>query len=67
MEGVDSRIITDKIDPESTEVAFEPDFSAAPETVRRLARGGDLVLTMGAGTVTLLAEEILSVLAEPGQ
>ena len=67
VEGVDSRIITDKIDPESTEVAFEPDFSAAPETVRRLARGGDLVLTMGAGTVTLLAEEILSVLAEPGQ
>ncbi len=34
-------------------VAYEPDFSRAPETVRALVKEGDLVLTMGAGDITL--------------
>lgn len=59
VEGVSSRIITDAM---TTEVVYEPDFSHAPQTVRELARPGDLVLTMGAGDVTLLAGEILSAL-----
>lgn len=63
VEGMDSRIITDRIDPAGTLVRYEPDFSAAPETVRSLARPGDLILTMGAGTVTLLGDEILAALA----
>ncbi len=56
VEGVTARIITDGM---TCEVAYEPDFSAVPETVRGLVRPGDLVLTMGAGSVTLLAAEIL--------
>ncbi|AGF72893.1 UDP-N-acetylmuramate--L-alanine ligase [Corynebacterium halotolerans YIM 70093 = DSM 44683] len=57
VEGVTSRIITDAM---TCEVAYEPDFSAAPTAVARLARPGDVVLTMGAGSVTLLAAEILT-------
>jgi UDP-N-acetylmuramate--alanine ligase len=62
VEGVSSRIITDSMTAET--VAYEPDFSRAPETVRALVEEGDLVLTMGAGDVTLLAGEILAALAE---
>ncbi|WKD57367.1 UDP-N-acetylmuramate--L-alanine ligase [Corynebacterium capitovis DSM 44611] len=64
VEGVDARIITDRFDPaSSTTVRFEPDFSAAPGTVVAVTKPGDLVLTMGAGTVTMLADEILAALS----
>ncbi|RSZ62732.1 UDP-N-acetylmuramate--L-alanine ligase [Corynebacterium hylobatis] len=62
VEGVSSRIIIDSMTAE--QVVYEPDFSQAPETVRRLVEEGDLVLTMGAGNVTLLAGEILATLGE---
>ena len=62
VEGVTSRILTEKMPEETTQ--FEPDFSAAPATVRGIARPGDLILTMGAGSVTMLAEEILGALQE---
>ena len=58
-----SRIITDRMD-EDTLVRLEPDFSAAPRTVAAVTQPGDLVLTMGAGTVTMLAPEILAQLRE---
>lgn len=63
VEGVTSRIITDRMD-EDTLVRLEPDFSAAPRTVAAVTQPGDLVLTMGAGTVTMLAPEILAQLRE---
>ena len=62
VEGVDSRIITDLID-ETTETVYEPDFSRAPATVAAVTRPGDVVITMGAGTVTILADPILEELA----
>lgn len=58
VEGITSRIITDKM-PEDMPVRFEPDFSAAPSTVVELVKPGDIVLTIGAGSVTMLAAEIL--------
>lgn len=58
VEGISSRIITDKI-PAGTEVYYEPDFSAAAASVAAAVQPGDLVLTMGAGSVTLAAAEIL--------
>ena len=65
VEGVDSRIITDRISDDSgTTVSYEPDFSAAPRTVAALTKPGDIVFTMGAGNVTLLADEILYALQE---
>ena len=62
VEGVDSRIITQHI-AESTEVVYEPDFSRAPASVAAVTRPGDVVITMGAGTVTMLADPILDELA----
>ncbi|AQQ15632.1 UDP-N-acetylmuramate--L-alanine ligase [Corynebacterium glaucum] len=65
VEGVDSRIITDRISDDSgTTVSYEPDFSVAPRTVAALTKPGDIVFTMGAGNVTLLADEILYALQE---
>lgn len=63
VEGVDSRIIstkmTRKLEEAPESVIFEPDFSAAPATIVSRVQPGDLVLTIGAGSVTLLAAEIL--------
>ncbi len=64
VEGVSSRLIADKI-AESTTVLLEPDFSAAPATVASVTKPGDLVFTMGAGSVTLLGDEILTTLTQP--
>ncbi|MGO1948809.1 MAG: UDP-N-acetylmuramate--L-alanine ligase [Mycobacteriaceae bacterium] len=65
VEGVDSRVITDRMDA-GTETHFEPHFSRAPELVAGLVRGGDVVLTVGAGTVTMLADEILREIDQRG-
>ena len=62
VEGVDSRIITQHI-ADGTETVYEPDFSRAPATVRSVTQPGDVVITMGAGTVTMLADPILEALA----
>ncbi|MCG7260747.1 UDP-N-acetylmuramate--L-alanine ligase [Corynebacterium hesseae] len=59
VEGITSRIITDKM-PEDMPVIFEPDFSEAASDVISLAQSGDIVLTIGAGTITYVAGEILS-------
>lgn len=54
-------------------VTYIPDFSAVAYQVADVARAGDVVLTMGAGDVTMLGTEILSELqlkanrAIPGQ
>ena len=57
MEGVTSRIITDKM---TIPVIYEANFSAVPDRVAEIAGQGDLILTMGAGSVTMLAPEILA-------
>lgn len=64
IDGVDSRIITSQMDTTTTVVKYEPDFSATPQVIRQLTQPGDLILTMGAGTVTILADEILAVLGK---
>jgi UDP-N-acetylmuramate--alanine ligase len=39
-----------------------PDFSAVAGAVAAAARPGDVIVTMGAGDVTLLGQEILTAL-----
>lgn len=72
VEGVDSRIIIDAAPtaaPESDHETTwhpEPEFQAVASRVVQLAQPGDLVLTIGAGTVTLLADEIVRELRGDG-
>ena len=39
---------------------YVPDFSAVADRVAAAARPGDVVVTMGAGDVTMLGQEILA-------
>src|SRR3954470_13454090 len=70
--GVTGVLIADAVPAARTHVIFEPSWSAVPELVAGLVRSGDLVMTVGAGDVTLLGPEILEILADrpgaaPGQ
>ncbi len=49
-------------------MAYVQSWSAVPAEVVRRARPGDLVLTVGAGDVTMVAREVLTLLrqATPG-
>lgn len=64
VEGVDSRIIGEHI---SGQWAYQPAFNAVPQDVAASAKPGDMVLTIGAGTVTMLADEILRELNEQAE
>jgi len=44
----------------SVPVSYLPDFSAVAKTVAQVARPGDVIVTMGAGDVTMLGGEILT-------
>jgi UDP-N-acetylmuramate--alanine ligase len=61
--GVTGMLVADAVPLPPDQVIFEPSWSAVPELVSRLARPGDLVLTVGAGDVTMLGPEILVRLA----
>jgi len=57
--GVSGAIIAEHV---SVPVRYLPDFSAVAEEVAGAAGPGDVVVTMGAGDVTLLGPEILTAL-----
>ncbi|MCV7194653.1 UDP-N-acetylmuramate--L-alanine ligase [Mycolicibacterium brumae] len=57
--GISGATIADRV---GVPVGYLPDFSAAAEQVARVAVPGDVVVTMGAGDVTMLGPEILSAL-----
>jgi UDP-N-acetylmuramate--alanine ligase len=59
MAGVSGAIIADHVD---VPVTYVPDFSAVAERVAAAANPGDVVVTMGAGDVTMLGKEILAAL-----
>jgi UDP-N-acetylmuramate--alanine ligase len=64
--GISGATIAEQV---GVRVHYEPDFSAVAAKVAAAARPGDVVVTMGAGDVTLLGPEIISALrakAEPG-
>jgi UDP-N-acetylmuramate--alanine ligase len=45
-------------------VVFEPSWSSIAELLVERARPGDLVLTLGAGDVTMIGAEVLGLLTE---
>jgi UDP-N-acetylmuramate--alanine ligase len=60
--GVTGRIIAEAVPLPATQVRFEPSFEKVPALVAGLATEGDLVLTMGAGDVTMLGAELIAAL-----
>src|SRR6478609_10408895 len=62
--GISGAMIADRITDGPQIVLFEPSLAGAPDTLAALLRGGDVVLTMGAGDVTMLGPELLARLEE---
>ncbi|QNG18533.1 UDP-N-acetylmuramate--L-alanine ligase [Rhodococcus triatomae] len=58
--GVSGALVAQAV---SKPVYYQPDLSQAPKQVASLARPGDVVITMGAGDVTMLGNQILGALA----
>ena len=62
--GVSGALVAAAVPLPPDHVLFEPSWSAvAPELVAR-ARSGDVVMTLGAGDVTMLGPEVVVLLAE---
>jgi UDP-N-acetylmuramate--alanine ligase len=59
--GVSGAMVVEHV---TVPVTYVPDFSAVADRVASSARPGDVVLTMGAGDVTMLGGEILASLRE---
>jgi UDP-N-acetylmuramate--alanine ligase len=62
IEGVTAERLVQRI--EGRPVQFAPDFPSAVAAVTGQARSGDLILTLGAGSVSQLAPQILAALEE---
>jgi UDP-N-acetylmuramate--alanine ligase len=58
--GVNGQLIADAVPLPAAHVRFEPSFEKVPALVAGLAAEGDLVLTMGAGDVTMLGPELIA-------
>jgi UDP-N-acetylmuramate--alanine ligase len=63
--GVSGALVADAVPLPRERVAYVPSWSAVAAEVAGRARPGDLVLTIGAGDVTMLAPQILAALAAP--
>jgi UDP-N-acetylmuramate--alanine ligase len=62
--GVDGGLVASHVPLPADDVLFEPSWSATPAALVDRARPGDLVLTLGAGDVTLVGPEVLELLHE---
>ena len=57
--GVTGALVADAVPLPAGRVRFVPRWSEVPAVVAKIARSGDLVVTMGAGDVTVLGPEVL--------
>ena len=64
--GVTGMLVAQAVPRPPEAVRYEPSWAAVPAVVAELARPGDLVLTIGAGDVTMLGPEILAALEAAG-
>ncbi|HEY0494226.1 MAG TPA: UDP-N-acetylmuramate--L-alanine ligase [Kutzneria sp.] len=62
MPGVTGVLVADAVTLPDGAVHYEPSFDRVPGLIAGLLKPGDLVLTMGAGDVTMLGPEILAAL-----
>ncbi|WP_369131251.1 UDP-N-acetylmuramate--L-alanine ligase [Modestobacter roseus] len=63
--GVTGALVAQAVPLPAGRVAFEPSWSAAAPAMAERARPGDLVVTMGAGDVSMVGPEILAAIAGP--
>jgi UDP-N-acetylmuramate--alanine ligase len=61
--GVNGALVASHVPLPAERVRFEPSWAQTPAAVADRARPGDLVLTLGAGDVTLVGPEVLELLA----
>ncbi|MDT7579882.1 MAG: UDP-N-acetylmuramate--alanine ligase, partial [Pseudonocardiales bacterium] len=57
--GVSGALVADAVPLPAEQVHYVPRWADVPAVLAGLARPGDLVLTMGAGDVTVLGPEVL--------
>ncbi|MEO6084738.1 MAG: UDP-N-acetylmuramate--L-alanine ligase [Umezawaea sp.] len=62
--GVTGALVTGAVPLPPEQVHYEPSFDRVPALVASLVADGDLVVTMGAGDVTMLGPEIVSELGQ---
>jgi UDP-N-acetylmuramate--alanine ligase len=62
--GVNGGLVASHVPLPPGRVHFEPSWARTPAELVERARPGDLVLTLGAGDVTLVGPEVLELLAE---
>jgi UDP-N-acetylmuramate--alanine ligase len=55
-------LVADAVPAGTALVQYVPSLAEAPKTVVALLRSGDLVMTMGAGDVTMLGPQLLDLL-----
>ncbi len=60
--GVSGSMVAAAVPLDERHVFFEPSWSAVPERLVSLAAPGDLIMTLGAGDVTMIGPEVLSLL-----
>jgi UDP-N-acetylmuramate--alanine ligase len=60
--GVTGALVADAVPLPPERVVFEPSWSAAAPALAARARSGDVVVTMGAGDVSMVGPEVLEVL-----
>jgi UDP-N-acetylmuramate--alanine ligase len=60
--GVTGRLVADAVPLSGDHVHYVPDLAGVAAVLARLARPGDLVLTLGAGSVTNVGPQVLALL-----
>lgn len=63
--AVTGRLVADAVPLPPDRVRYEPSLDAVPDTLARLVRPGDLVLTLGAGDITTVGPRLLHLLGQP--
>jgi UDP-N-acetylmuramate--alanine ligase len=58
--GVDGAMVANAVAPGTANVTYEPVWDEAAPTVAKIARPGDLVITVGCGDVTKVAPKIVA-------
>jgi UDP-N-acetylmuramate--alanine ligase len=61
--GINGGLVASHVPLDPEHVTFEASWSKTPEILARKARPGDLILTLGAGDITLIGPEVLEVLS----